>query len=134
MLALILHNVKELEGTLSTRRKGELERLILASLWANDSSMSVLEVRATFDEPVPATTTIITVLERLRAKGLVSRDKVGTDSYRYTTTSDHNEHVALAMASALAASSDRSLTLLNFTGQLSDEDKDVLRRMLDSRE
>ncbi|MEY4477163.1 MAG: hypothetical protein RJA31_667 [Actinomycetota bacterium] len=134
MVALILHNVKELEGTLSTRRKGELERLILASLWANDSSMSVLEVRATFDEPVPATTTIITVLERLRAKGLVSRDKVGTDSYRYTTTSDHNEHVALAMASALAASSDRSLTLLNFTGQLSDEDKDVLRRMLDSRE
>ena len=134
MLTLFLHNVKELEGTLSTRRKGELEQLILASLWANDSAMSALEVRAAFDEPVPATTTIITVLERLRAKGLVSRDKVGTDSYRYTTTSDHNEHIAESMAAALAGSTDRSLALMNFTGQLSDADKAVLRRMLDTRE
>lgn len=119
---------------MSARRKGELEQLILATLWASDTPLTALDVRATFDEPVPATTTVITVLERLRGKELVDREKVGTDSYRYTTTSDHNEHVALAMASALAASSDRSLTLLNFTGQLSDEDKDVLRRMLDSRE
>ena len=119
---------------MSTRRKGELERLILASLWANESAMTALDVRASFDEPVPATTTIITVLERLRDKGLVSRDKVGTDSYRYTTTSDHNEHIADSMAAALASSTDRSLALMNFTGQLSDEDKAALRRMLDSRE
>lgn len=119
---------------MSTRRKGELERLILAVLWASEEPLTVLEVRDSFDEPFPATTTVITVLERLRQKGLVDRDKSGTGSYKYTTTSDHNEHVADTMASALASSSDRSLALLNFTGQLSDEDKKILRRMLDSRE
>ncbi|MEN9740170.1 MAG: hypothetical protein RLZ72_436 [Actinomycetota bacterium] len=119
---------------MSTRRKGELEHLILAALWAGETPLTVVEVRDTFDEPVPATTTVITVLERLRHKGLVRRDKSGSGSYKYTTTSDHNEHVADTMASALASSSDRSLALLNFTGQLSDEDKQVLRRMLDSRE
>lgn len=119
---------------MSGRRKGELEQLVLATLWASDDSMTAVDVRAAFDEPIPATTTIITVLERLRTKGLVSREKSGTDSYRYTTTSDHNEHIADSMASALASSTDRSLALMNFTGQLSDEDKAVLRRMLDSRE
>ena len=116
------------------RRKGELEQLVLATLWASDSPLTAVDVRAEFDEPVPATTTIITVLERLRTKGLVSREKSGTDSYRYTTTSDHNAHIANSMASALATSTDRSLALLNFTGQLSDADKEALRRMLDSRE
>ena len=119
---------------MSTRRKGELERLILATLWASDESLTAVDIRATFDEPIPAITTIITVLERLRTKGLVAREKSGTNSFRYTTTSDHNEHIADSMASALANSTDRSLALMNFTGQLSDEDKAVLRRILDTRE
>lgn len=119
---------------MSGRRKGELEQLILATLWASESPLTVVDVRSAFGEPIPANTTIITVLERLRAKGLVSREKTGTDSYRYTTTSDHNVHIADSMANALATSSDRSLALMNFTGQLSDEDKELLRRMLDSRE
>lgn len=119
---------------MSGRRKGELEQLVLATLWASATPLTAIDVRSTFDEPIPATTTIITVLERLRAKGLVSREKSGTDSYRYATTSDHNEHIAHSMATALATSTDRSLALLNFTGQLSAEDKDALRRMLDSRE
>ena len=119
---------------MTARRKGELEQLILATLWASETPLTAIDVRATFDEPIPATTTVITVLERLRAKGLVDREKTGTAAYRYATTRDHNEHVAAAMTAALAASSDRSLTLLNFTGQLSDEDKAALRRMLESRE
>jgi predicted transcriptional regulator len=119
---------------MSGRRKGELEQLVLATLWASEEPLTAVDVRAAFDEPIPATTTVITVLERLRSKGLVDREKVGTEAYRYSTTSDHNEHVAESMASALASSSDRSLALMNFTGQLSEEDKEVLRRMLDSRE
>ena len=119
---------------MSSRRKGELEQLVLAALWSSDTPLTAVDVRATFDEPLPAMTTVITVLERLRSKGQVSREKSGTDSYRYTTTTSHDEHIVDSMTTALAASSDRALALINFTGQLSDEDKEVLRRMLDSRE
>lgn len=116
------------------RQRGELEHGILEILWSSDEPLTAVDVRDRFDEPIPATTTIITVLDRLRSKGRVQREKSGTGSYRYSTTADHHEHIAESMAAALAASSDRSLALMNFTGQLTDDDRDALRRMLDNRE
>lgn len=119
---------------MAQRQRGELEQALLDVLWTSETPLSVAEICEHCDEPRPATTTVITVLERLRAKGIVSREKTGTDAYRYTTTREHHEHIAESMTAALANSTDRSLTLMNFTGQLSDDDKAVLRRMLESRE
>ena len=119
---------------MASRQRGELETSVLAVLWASEVPLSASEIRSGFDEPVPAATTVITVLERLRAKGLVERGKPASGSYVYKTTANHNEHIAESMATALAQSSDRTMALMNFTGQLSNEDKDILRRMLDGRE
>ncbi len=119
---------------MSGRRKGELEQLVLAALWASTEPLAANDVRDSFDEPIPAVTTIITVLERLRSKGLVERTKAGTDSFRYSTTSDQSTLIADSMANALASSTNKSLALMNFTGQLSDEDRETLRLMLDARE
>ena len=56
-----------------TRARGELELVVLRLLWAADEPLTAREIQDRFPGRVPASTTILTALDRLRAKGDVTR-------------------------------------------------------------
>jgi predicted transcriptional regulator len=112
------------------RARGALEADVLRSLWAAERPITAAEMRAELDAagtPL-AHTTVLTVLARLVDKGQVARD---ADGRHYRATRSEAAATADTMASALAAVADRAAALRRFTGTLSDEDVDVLRRALD---
>jgi predicted transcriptional regulator len=57
---------------------GELEAAVLSALWGSGSPLSVRDVLARMKRrPALAYTTVLTVLDRLHDKGLVTREKQG---------------------------------------------------------
>ncbi len=97
------------------------------SLWEADEPVTVHEVVSDLGEQkAVAYTTVITVLERLRGKGWVSRSREGR-SYRYDTTATKHQYSAHLMSQVLREAPDRSAALLSFVGQLEvSELRDVL--------
>jgi predicted transcriptional regulator len=113
------------------RSFGELEARIMGVVWAAHSPVTVqhvVDALAAAGHPV-AYTTAITVIERLRNKGWLDRERQGR-SYLYGATRDEAEYTAWLMGEALGASSDRSAALLSFTGTLSESEADALRAAL----
>ena len=102
----------------------------MAAVWARDAPVTVHQI---LDDLTPAKpvayTTVITVVERLRAKGWLRRERDGR-SYRYFATQSEHEYVAHLMGAALGESGDRSAALLSFAGQLDPDDALALRRAL----
>ena len=61
-----------------TRRSlGELEIAVLATLWDSTAPLSVREVQQQLRRPELAYTTVLTVLDRLHEKKLVTRERDG---------------------------------------------------------
>jgi predicted transcriptional regulator len=114
------------------REKGRLEAEVLQVLWSSDVALTAAEVRAALD-PVPALTTVLTVLDRLAEKGEVRRDGEARRGVHFVAARSEQEHRSIAMTELLDASSDRAGTLLRFAGSLDDEELAVLRRALDER-
>jgi len=114
------------------RESGRLEAEVLQVLWKVDAALTAAEVRAAL-EPIPALTTVLTVLDRLAEKGAVRRDGEALRGIRFRAARSEQEHRSTAMAELLDASSDRVGTLLRFAGSLDDEELEVLRRALDER-
>lgn len=57
---------------------GDLEAAVLGALWDSRATLSVRDVLSQLKRrPVLAYTTVLTVLDRLHAKGLVAREKQG---------------------------------------------------------
>lgn len=102
------------------RKFGELEADVMERLWASDGPRSVREVleqiNAAAHRPL-AYTTVMTVLDNLHRKGWLEREMVER-AYRYRPCSSKQEHSAELMAEALAASGNRSATLLAFLARL----------------
>lgn len=116
-------------------RLGELERAVIEVLWdrapgSAGEGCSARQVAETL--PNHAYTTVLTVLDRLRRKGLVTRTPSGK-AYLYTPTGSRESYTAQLMHDALAATSDRRAALIHFAETVSSEDsvvlRDVLRRM-----
>ncbi len=99
-------------------------------VWGAEKPVTVRQVVETLaaDHEV-AYTTAITVIERLRAKGWLDRERDGR-SFLYFATRDESEYTAWLMGQALDASTDRSAALLSFTGTLSSAEVDALRAAL----
>jgi predicted transcriptional regulator len=132
----ILHNVENLsiaEGTLMTptRNRGELESSIMKVLWAATAPLTAKEVQDAFTENTPAITTLITVLDRMKAKGDVQKHSVSGKSYTFSPTRTQSEHITAVMSSALSSADDAGAALMHFVGSLSDEDRDFLRHAID---
>lgn len=108
---------------------GPLESAVLDVLWQAGRRMSVREVVESLRERNPAYTTISTVLENLRSKGLVDREQIGR-LWFYRPLQDRASHAASIMAEALARSGDAHATLLRFVDTMKAEDVDVLRALL----
>ena len=114
------------------RERGRLEAEVLQVLWSSGAALTAAEVRGALD-PVPALTTVLTVLDRLTEKGEVRRDGEALRGVRFVATRSEQEHRSTAMTELLDASSDRVGTLLRFAGSLDDDELEVLRRALDER-
>lgn len=126
------------DADITTRRaSGELEAAVLAVLQDAATSaghnpaggaLSPAEVRERVGGDL-AYTTVVTILSRLHAKGVLQRHKDGR-AYRYAPVADQPGLAARRMARVLDGEPDREAVLARFVSALSDRDEDMLRRML----
>ncbi|WP_205324191.1 BlaI/MecI/CopY family transcriptional regulator [Glycomyces sp. YM15] len=115
-------------------RLGELEASIMAVLWSAPDPATVRDVLGALDrDPEPAYTTVMTVLDNLHRKGIVTRERVGR-AWAYRPAQSREEFDADAMAAVLESSSDRNATLLRFIGKIEPEELARLRRILDTED
>ena len=110
------------------RAAGELEAAVLAVLQAAGSALSPAEVRGRLGSDL-AYSTVVTILSRLHAKGLLDRRKAGR-AFLYQPVADEPGLAARRMARMLDAERDREAVLARFVSGLSGADEDLLRRML----
>jgi len=110
-----------------------LEREVMRVLWGAAGPLPGYAVTAGVGEPTPALTTVLTTLERLRAKGLVARDRDGR-VYVYRAVVAPERLVAETMLAALQDSTDRVVALTRFVDEVPAEDAAVLRQALARRD
>lgn len=113
------------------RNRGELEADIMTVLWHENEPMTAKEVQAKFTENIPAITTLITVLDRMCAKGQVVKNSTGGRSQTFAAAQSRMDHVTNTMTSALNSADDQAAALLHFAGSLSEEDRAFLRKAID---
>lgn len=114
------------------RAHGGLESAILEALRTLDRPLTGRELTTQVGTPVPAVTTILTVLNRMESKGLVVKQP-GDGAMMFSAAQSSEENAAETMRAAFASASDREAVLLQFAGGLDGGDVDVLRRALDAQ-
>ena len=122
----------------SRSQLGDLERAVMERLWsaletgADDGALTVREVHAALAETRDiAYTTVMTVMDRLARKDLVTQEKDGR-AYRYRARESRAALTAGLMRDTLAdfADHDRGTALVAFVEEASAEDLAALRRAL----
>ncbi|KXO88777.1 transcriptional regulator [Tsukamurella pulmonis] len=110
---------------------GDLERAVMDHLWASTEPQTVRQVHESLaaDREL-AYTTVMTVLQRLAKKKLVSQ--IRTDrAHRYAASFGREELVADLMFDALAqAESSREAALVHFVERVGADEAQALRRAL----
>jgi predicted transcriptional regulator len=120
------------------RAHGALESEVLTVLWAAGEALSPAEVRerlATHGRDGTgelAYTTVVTILTRLCEKNALSRERDGR-SYRYAPVADEAGLAAQRLTAMLDQFTDRNAVLSRFIEDLSDNDEQLLRELLDAR-
>ncbi len=110
-------------------RLGDLERKVMDVLW--DTAESPVTGREVADQlPDRAYTTVLTILDRLRRKGLVTRTTVGR-AHRFAASDTRESYMAELMLDAMGDSGDRGAVLVRFAESVSADEAQVLRRALD---
>jgi predicted transcriptional regulator len=110
------------------RAAGELEAAVLSVLQAADSPLPPGAVREKLGGDL-AYTTVVTILSRLHAKGVLDRRKAGR-AFLYAPVADEPGLAARRLAQMLDAEPDREAVLARFVSGLSGTDEELLRRML----
>jgi predicted transcriptional regulator len=110
------------------RERGSLERAVINALVEAAAPLTPGQVRDRLGGEL-AYTTIMTVLNRLTAKGLVVRSRLGR-GYAYGAVLDAAQVTAWKMRRLLDTGSDRAAVLTRFVGSLSDEDERLLVDLL----
>jgi predicted transcriptional regulator len=106
----------------------------MARLWAADRPLSVRDVVEDLrQDRTLAYTTVMTVLDNLRRKEMVSRTKDGR-AYRYSPVQTREQHTAALMEQVLASSDNRQATLLHFVDQIPPQELAQLRDALNAAE
>ncbi|MDF9813940.1 BlaI/MecI/CopY family transcriptional regulator [Streptomyces sp. SPB162] len=111
------------------RPPGELEASVLAALWAAGGPLTPADVQRDLGRAL-ARTTVTTILARLHDKGAVARTRAGR-GYAYTPTQDSPGLAARRMRTELDKEEDRQTVLARFVSQLSTDDEQLLRALLD---
>lgn len=113
------------------RRLGDLEAAVMEVLWRGDEPLTVRQTLAALArEPEPAYTTIMTVLDNLHRKGMVTRERTGR-AWAYRPAQSREDFDAQLMAEVLDSSADRGATLLRFIGRIGPEEQARLRELMD---
>jgi len=116
-------------GAAGARRgAGELEAAALAVLQAAGTALTPGQVRERLGGRL-AYTTVVTILSRLHAKGVLSRVRTGR-AYAYAPVADEPGLAARRMRGVLEAEDNREAVLARFVSGLSPADERLLRRML----
>lgn len=103
----------------------------MGRLWGYGRAITVREVVEDLQtERSIAYTTVMTVMDNLHRKGLVSREMQGR-AYRYVPAQTREQHTAGLMGEVLAGAGDRTSTLLHFLKEMSAEEVQRLRDALD---
>jgi predicted transcriptional regulator len=113
------------------RRFGELEAVIMDRLWERGRPALVREILDDLrGDRELAYTTVMTVMDNLRRKGWLRRERDGR-AWRYEPTGSRSGYTAALMSEALETSADRRRALAHFAFQMSPHDAAVLREALD---
>ena len=113
------------------RHPGELEAAVLAVLWAANGALTPAGVQAALGGEL-ARTTVTTILSRLHDKGVLVRTRVGR-AFAYAPAYGAQDAPGLAgrrMRSELEQAGDREAVLTRFVSGLSEQDAELLRRLL----
>lgn len=121
-------------STPAAPRLGDLERAVMEQLWDSTTSRPTGASVRDVLEALPADrslayTTVMTVLDRLSKKGLVTRERDGR-AWRYTPAGTRESLTAETMRASLGDASDRRATLLHFLDGATPEELDDLRAAL----
>ena len=112
---------------------GDLERDVMDNLWAAEESQTVRQVHEALRERRElAYTTVMTVLQRLARKNLVTQIR-DDRAHKYAPTHGRDQLVAGLMVDALAQahdSGDRHAALVHFVERVGADEADALRRAL----
>ena len=120
------------QGAAGSRRgAGELEAEVLAVLQSAGSALTPAQVRERLGDPL-AYTTVVTILSRLHAKGVLVRNRAGR-AFSYAPIADEPGLAARRMRVVLEAETDREAVLARFVSGLSPADERLLRGMLDDQ-
>lgn len=117
----------------SRRRHGALKKRVLEILLHGDRPLTAQEIRQRFDpaEPVPAASTMSTVLDRLRRAEEIERIPRTSGDPQFALVGADSRTTAASMIDDLLRSKDRSGALLNFAGSLEPDDLAVLRAAME---
>ena len=116
------------------RRLGELEAAVMEVLWSAPGPLTVREVLGRLvRDPEPAYTTIMTVLDNLHRKEVVTRERSGR-AWAYLPALSREDFDAEAMAAVLESATDPGTTLLRFIGKIGPDEVARLRRLVESLE
>ncbi len=113
---------------MSRRPMGALEAAVLEQVWAEPSGVAPRQVLERLPGDL-AYTTVMTILQRLWSKGLLTRERAGR-AFRYQPVVTESELVASRMSDALGVARDRRATLSRFVEELSSHDEELLRNLL----
>lgn len=112
---------------------GQLEAVVMNKLWGYDSPAAVRDVLEDVQrERSIAYTTVMTVMDNLYQKGMLTREMEGR-AYRYSPSRSREQHTADLMGEVLADSDDRASTLLHFLKGMPPEEIQKLRDALQER-
>lgn len=115
------------------RPLGKLEKLIMDRIWSWDHPVAVREVLEDLQrERTLAYTTVMTVMDNLHRKGVLTREKDGR-AYLYRPAVTREQHTAAFMGDVLAGSANTTVTLLHFLEQMPPGEVLRLREALDER-
>ena len=121
-------------GSAERRAAGALEAEILAILRAADGPLTPGEVRQRLAPAAQAGrgelsySTVVTIVSRLHAKGLLERERTGR-AFAYRPVDDASL-AASQMSQALQAGTDHGAVLSRFVSGLSGRDARLLRQLL----
>ncbi|TCR17559.1 BlaI/MecI/CopY family transcriptional regulator [Streptomyces sp. BK205] len=116
------------DGRRPRRGQGELETQVLSALREADGPATAGWVQERLGAGL-AYTTVITILTRLLAKGVVTRERSGR-SFVWTPVADEAGLAAHRMRRLLDGESDREAVLASFVTSLGADDEKLLRELL----
>lgn len=110
---------------------GELERAVMDQLWASNDLQTVRQVHEALADRGLAYTTVMTVLQRLAKKGLVTQER-DERAHRYAASRSREELVAGLMVEALSQTDvrGRQAALVSFVERVSPDEAAALRGAL----